>query len=260
MNGVRSMLANRLSKLFKWVIKSCIPRSAFPVICGPLRGARFILGSLSGDGSGSRVYINMVEQIQTAQIAKSLERGMVFLDIGANVGYYSILGAHRVGPTGRVFAMEPLPRNISFLHRHLTINNIQNVTIIPMACFHELSLLNFEVADNTATSHVRKELDKWDCVGKEKIIVAGVSIDLFCKKAGIRPDVIKIDVEGAELDVLSGAAIIIKNKSPKIFLSTHSEQLKQDCFELLAKHGYSFHPLDGGNAAMDFYCTRINNN
>jgi FkbM family methyltransferase len=57
----------------------------------------------------------------------ALRPGNVFFDIGANVGYYSLLGARLVGPRGRVVALEPVVRNVAFLHRHIVLNKAGNV-------------------------------------------------------------------------------------------------------------------------------------
>jgi FkbM family methyltransferase len=230
-------------------IRSCVrlvfgklfPRVAYPVVRGPLRGARFILGALAGEGGGATVYFNMIEAEQTSAFVKTMREGYVLFDIGANVGYYTILGARLVGSRGRVFAFEPALRNLVYLNRHVLINKASNVSIISAACSDALSLTVFESGENFATGHL---IDSKN-VGNSKgiCLVPTVSVDTVVQQLGIYPDVIKADVEGAELSVLKGAHITLQQVKPQIFLSTHSEELRSACLEYLKKIGYAFEVL-----------------
>jgi len=73
----------------RFVFGKLLPRWAYPVIRGPLKGAKFILGTLSGEGGGATVYFNMSEPEQTSAFVGALKPGQVLFDIGANVGYYT---------------------------------------------------------------------------------------------------------------------------------------------------------------------------
>src|SRR5574341_250760 len=112
------------------VFGKLLPQIPYPVLWGVQKGNKYVLGSLAGKGGGASVYFNMVEPEQTSCFAETLKKGMVFFDIGANVGYYTILAAQLVGPTGRVFAFEPVIRNIVYLYRHTILNRVKNVTIL----------------------------------------------------------------------------------------------------------------------------------
>ena len=89
---------------------------------GPLKGAKFILGTLSGSGGGASVYFGMTEPEQTSAFVATLKNGQVFFDVGANVGYCTILGSRIVGSRGRVLAFEPAIRNVTYLYRHSILN------------------------------------------------------------------------------------------------------------------------------------------
>src|SRR5258708_797490 len=102
---------NLIRSTARIVFGKLMPKLAYPVICGPLQGSRFILGTLAGEGGGSSVYFNLLEPEQTSAFVNTVKNGMVLFDIGANVGYYTILGARLVGSKGKVFSFEPLIKN-----------------------------------------------------------------------------------------------------------------------------------------------------
>jgi len=220
-----------------------LPRIAYPVISGPLRGSRFVLGSLSGAGGGASVYFNMVETEQTAAIINALSIGRVLFDIGANVGYYTILGARLVGSQGKVIAVEPVIRNLVYLYKHTLLNKASNVSIIPAACSDTLSLATFSLGKNFSTGFLASRRHEGNSSERASFLVPTVTVDAIVQQLGTCPDVIKVDVEGAELSVLKGAQVTLREAKPRIFLSTHSEVLRSNCLEYLTKLSYRFEVL-----------------
>jgi FkbM family methyltransferase len=234
------------------VFGKLLPKKAYPVMSGHLRGAKFILGTLEGEGGGGSVYFDLVEPEQTEIFAKNLDSGDVFFDVGANVGYYTVLGSRLVGERGQVISFEPLVRNLSHLYRHVTINKLQNVSIIPSACSDKISLASFSSGQNTAMGHLKDD----KTLSKDLTLVSTVTLDAVSDKLAIIPNVVKVDVEGAELSVLHGASEKILPLKPKIFLSLHSEALRTDCLQYLKGFGYRFEPLGADKKeTMEFLCT-----
>jgi FkbM family methyltransferase len=233
-----------LRKAGRVVAGRLLPRIAYPVLKGPLKGARFVLGSLAGEGAGASVYLNQVERHQTAALVNVLRPGQIFFDIGANVGYYTLLGSRLVGLSGSVIAFEPVLRNLSCLHRHLILNDCQNVCVVTAACSDGSTLASFSAGSNFATGHMeasdglqsRLDSGRWN-------LVPTVTVDSVANRSGASPDVIKIDVEGGELNVLRGAEAVLKTKHPRIFLSIHSDELRQTCLAFLRGFGYQASPL-----------------
>lgn len=235
------LLADTVRAFARFVSGRIFPRAAYPVLRGPLRGAKFVLGSLAGEGGGASVYFNAVEKEQTASLVATLRPGNVFFDIGANVGYYSLLGARLVGPRGRVVALEPVVRNVAFLHRHVVLNRAGNVTIVPAACSDRIALASFASGDNYATGRLAGGPgDENGVVGTP---VPTVTIDALVNALELLPDVIKIDVEGAELDVLRGACETFLRAKPTIYLSVHSATLRTGCLDHLGSLGYAVERL-----------------
>jgi len=228
-------MQGRLRTTARLFFGNCLPKIAYPVIVGPLRGAKFILGALAGKGGGATVYFNMLETEQTSAFAAVLKKEQVFFDVGANVGLYSILGSRLVGAGGKVIAFEPVVKNLAYLYRHTVLNRSQNVSIISAACSDTVSLSAFAAGPTSAEGHLLNGKTSAD----DFFLVPTLTVDAVAQKLGLMPDVIKIDVEGAELAVLLGARSTLQQGKPKIFLSTHSDELRLSCLNYLAGLGYA---------------------
>lgn len=226
---------------WKKMLVCMLPRLAYPVVFGPLRGARFVLGALAGDGGGARAYFGKVETEKTAALARILKKGHVFFDVGANVGYYTVLASRLVASSGKVIAIEPAIRNLVYLYRHLHLNNAGNVTVVTAACSDKVSLAAFCLAQSTANNFLK---DFYTGIGTSGpghcAPVPTVTVDSLVEQTGTLPDVLKIDVEGAEFAVLKGAANTLAKSKPSVLLETHSDVLQADCLELLRGYGYAF--------------------
>lgn len=192
------------------------------------------------------VHFGTQEIEQSRCLVKLLQRDQVFFDVGANVGFYSLLGSKAVGAKGRVVAFEPAPRNLAFLHRHLRLNKASNVTILPLACADVLSTQPFNLGENNALGHLDEnaESNTGTSLQFSPLLVATVSLDDVVEKLRLKPDVIKIDVEGAELRVLEGATGILKCIRPSLLLSVHSDRLREACLAYLRKFDYCLEPLN----------------
>jgi len=248
-------IENAFRSVARLFVRVFLPRIAYPVLRGPLRGARFILGTLAGEGGGATVYLNMIEPEQTTAFVGALKKGQVLFDIGANVGYYTILGARLIGAQGKVLAFEPSPRNLSYLYRHVVLNRSDNVTIVPAACAETMSLAVFSSGKNFAEGHLADEHTE-NVADDRRFLVPTVTIDEIARKLKISPDVMKIDVEGAELSVLKGAEATLRSSKALIFLSTHSDALRKSCLDYLATLGYVFEILSKDKAAPSEFLAR----
>jgi FkbM family methyltransferase len=208
-----------------------------------MRGAKFILGALAGEGGGASVYFNGMETEQTAAMLAELGDGKVFFDIGANVGYYTILASRSVGCAGTVVAFEPVVRNLVFLQQHINLNNADNVKILPFALSDKSSIASFSLGQNSAMGHLAESNGENNGNTNDLVYVPTVSLDEIAIKLNIVPDVMKIDVEGAEMEVFRGGRETLEKARPTIFLSTHSPELRADCLSFLREIGYEIQSL-----------------
>jgi FkbM family methyltransferase len=162
--------------------------------------------------------------------------GSTVFDIGANAGYYTLLSSSLVGQTGRIFAFEPLPRNLRYLRKHLLINNCTNVEVLDVAVSDREGFANFDDTAPPAMGSISE---------RGSLTVRTVTLDdLLAAKTVGPPRFMKIDVEGGEVQVLQGAAKILRDFRPVIFLATHGPQIHKDCMELLTQSGYRLTSVD----------------
>ncbi len=186
----------------------------------------------------------------------SVKKDTVFYDLGAHWGYFSILAAKFVGPKGKVYAFEPMSDNYKRLTRNIRINEIKNIEALNLAVSNIDGTLHFSNNNDTfANTYVNATKDNF-------IEVTTVSLDKFIEQKDARPpDFIKIDVEGAEADVLNGAEQTIRKYRPVIHLSTHDIHLKgvdERCKAWLKKEKYEVNVLSLKDKIVDYICRPLN--
>jgi FkbM family methyltransferase len=172
----------------------------------------------------------------------NLQDGDVFFDVGANVGIYSIYAALRNSRT-KVYSFEPEYSNLGQLKKNIIINHL-NDNIIPfsIAFSHQRGISYLHLQDLTPGSAMhtesRNNLDK--SYGKNVVWREGIvtyTIDEFCNSADINPSLVKIDVDGNELEILKGGQITFSNPDLRtIYIEVNSSQLE---FERIF-HNYGF--------------------
>lgn len=196
-----------------------------PLWFGPNKGQRWL--PFSG-GKLLRLLLGSYEPDQTAWVTSQLKVGSVLFDVGAAVGYYTLVASRLVGPAGRVVSFEPDPKNAAFLRQHVTINQLANVEVHQAAIGDCTGQAYFTRGTGTGTGHL-------DESGEATVILW--KLDDIIEHTRI-PTHIKIDVEGAELEVLEGARNLLCTAKPTLFLSTHGSVVHQACCRFLLQLGY----------------------
>jgi FkbM family methyltransferase len=208
-----------------------------PILRGPLRGWWW---SPASGGKLLRVLGGTYEAAQTAHFRRWVRPGSVVFDLGAHTGYYTLLSAALTGRRGRVVAFEPSPRNLRVLRRHLHLNGLRNVEVVEAAAAAAEGTAEFALGTGSGTGRL---------AGEGTLRVATTTVDLAAERLGLRPSVLKIDVEGAELDLLSGSIATLESARPVLFLSTHGAEAHRGCLELLGSLGYESEPIDHADLA-----------
>jgi FkbM family methyltransferase len=204
-----------------------------PIIAGPLRGRWWLPASR---GKVLRILNGTYERAQTRVFQQWVRAGDAVLDIGAHVGYYTLLASALVGDGGAVYAFEPHPRNFRFLAEHVRINGRTNVHAEQCAVAAANGTSQFAIGTGSGTGRLAPQ---------GMLPVRTVRLDDFCSQLGIVPAAVKIDVEGAEGAVLDGAPTMLGAARPVIFLSTHGAAVGAHCLELLRQLSYAFQPIVG---------------
>ena len=208
---------------------------SLPVVRGALSGVRW---STRSGGKLLRVLLGTYEKEQTEAFERLVKPGHVLFDVGAHVGYYSLLSSRLVGAQGRVVAFEAMPRNARFLRHHLSANRCANVEVIEGAVSDHPGTARFARGTGSGTGRLAD-------VGE--IEVRTMTLDDVAKERGLVPDFLKIDVEGAEERVLDGAKQILEGRKPTLFLSTHGADIHARCCARLSALGYTLSPIFGGS-------------
>jgi FkbM family methyltransferase len=228
---------SRLGKLLRLPLQIIPAEAQIPILQGRLRGKRWIVGS-----GQHGCWLGSYEYQKSHLFAQMIKPGSVVYDVGAHVGWYTLLAAVVVGETGQVFAFEPAPLNMQYLREHLRINNISNVTAVEAAVANDVGFTRFAGETGGYTGCLAEQ-------GHQQVAVTTLD-KLTQGRQAPHPDFIKIDVEGAELRVLEGAEKTLNTTHPTIFLATHGADVHQACCDFLRNLGYRLSPIEGTDISM----------
>lgn len=168
-------------------------------------------------------------------------RGEVFIDVGAHVGKYALQVARRVGDQGLVIAIEPNSENYQALLEGVQLNNLKNVISFNFAAWSQNCKLKIFLGDSSGHHTAKKNL------GFDRFEVEAKTIDHIIEGLNItRVDWIKIDVEGAEFEVLKGLKKTLVKKHPKIIVEVFLKNL-EDAENFLKENNYKITPMKGLN-------------
>jgi FkbM family methyltransferase len=175
-------------------------------------------------------------------LRRLLAPGDVFYDIGANVGFFTLLGARLVGPSGRVVAFEPVPWCARAVGRNIELNGFGHAQIRAQAVGGADGSARLLVVGEASWSHLESTGRHADV--REEIDVAVVALDSLVAAGTIPPpDVLKIDTEGAELQAIEGARETIARHRPAIVCELHDTNAA--FVALMDELGYRTTNLDG---------------
>jgi FkbM family methyltransferase len=208
-----------------------------------------------GNDISRQIYIaGCIDPNEFAFLDRFLEPGMTFLDAGANEGIYSVFAAQRLGADGTVWAFDPSPREISRLTRNLELNNLR-VRVFPMALANQTGEAEMWVAGYGHEGLNTMGQFSHEVAGSARQLIQVTTVDDIVKENPLtRLDVIKIDVEGAELKLLHGASETLRRYRPLLLLEVADRTLRDqgssreqllDYLRTLEYELYIFDPYSG---------------
>lgn len=208
---------------------------------GPAKGLWLELNPRTG-----RNYLRGETESEVQRILEArLHSGMVFYDLGANIGLFTLLAARLVGASGKVFSFEPDPEVALRLRRNIERNGFQNITLVETGVWSASGQINFVTADPSSPDRGIGKFVAGEGGSSGKPIEC-VSLDDFMSSAPA-PDWIKCDVEGAEVEVFHGAEKLLGSHRPWIICEMHSEKNNRDSREFLSGFGYSIQTVDANH-------------
>lgn len=215
-------------------IERYLPPIPLPLPKGPLKGRKWL------PSGGFKFFSGNFEPLKTRAIQSLVHEGDVVYDIGAHVGYYTVMMSELAGPTGRVIAFEPNQFNFRHLERHIILNKCDNVRAFPVCVSNTMGTCKFKTRCASVEGHMAEDGD---------MAVDSVRLDTIVEDGTMpTPTFMKVDVEGAELSLLHGAKSLVSTCRPVILLAVHSGELYDGCKEFLTGLGYRLDavtPFDG---------------
>lgn len=241
-----------VQKIYQFLYYQLISKSApLPPLLIEVEGQKMYVSATSIDFPPSHMRSGCYEKYETELFKKIVKKRMVVVDVGANIGYYTLIAAELVGEKGKVFAFEPEPENYALLVRNIEANGYKNAVPVPKAVSNKegTTRLFLSPDGNTGWHRIYDLQDGWNSIEVET-----VSLDEFFKDQEDRIDVIKMDVEGAEMAVLQGMSQILKrNVNLKIFTEFSPTLLEkfgsspEGYLNQLIKHGFKLYGIDEQN-------------
>ena len=193
------------------------------------------------------------EEFETTLFKKELEKGMNVLDIGANIGWYTLIAAKVIGEKGKVYAFEPEPNNCNLLRKNVQTNSLQNVIIEQKAvtnrCGHIKLFLNPE---NFGDHRIYDDSDRGS------IDIECVALDSYFMNRYEKIDVIKMDIQGAEMFAILGMDTMLKaNNKLRMFVEFAPFLLRKNGFSpetflrRLKNYGFEIYVINDQKRAIE---------
>jgi len=230
-----------IGDFLSWTGRKLVPRDALVWIQiqhGPAEG----LWIRVNPRTGRNVQQGMGEpQVQQA-LVDYLRPGMTFYDLGANIGYFSLIAARLVGPAGHVVSFEADPEIAARLRDNLARNHFSHAIVEQKAVWSETAPVFFARVDPSTSpdrglGHVSAESST------DTIPAEGVSLDCYVT-AQNAPDFLKCDVEGSETEVFSGAERLLAAKRAILLVEMHSPEDHRALAQKFVELGYTVRDLD----------------
>jgi len=200
----------------------------------------------------------ITQPVVAGWIARRLEPGSTFFDVGAHYGWMSLQAARRVGRTGSIVAFEPSPVLAQILRYHQRVNRMDQMRIVVQAVSdRDCDATPFRLLNNGLSSQNSLTFGG----NLPETTVPSTTLDRFCSTTGLVPDLVKIDVEGAELMVLQGASRLLTDAHPDIIVEVHPHllppgQTADQIFDLLRGHGYVLRESDVAHVSNQLWSVR----
>lgn len=192
---------------------------------GPLNGYKWVCNK----NHQFWMPMGLYEKETSGWLEEKIMPESVFFDIGANAGYFTLLGS-KSASKGYVIAFEPVPENVDIIEKHISANRIRNIRVESMAISDLSGEVEFAIEKENANSHIADiNISHAKSSPRTLFKVKMMKLDNYVEETKLKPNVLKVDVEGAEMKVLNGAINTLKNERPICIISTHSEKLHSSC-------------------------------
>jgi FkbM family methyltransferase len=213
------------------------------VAAGGLQGAQLLLDLHAEKDYWLGTYEPELQQA----VADWLKPGMLIYDVGANIGYISLLLARAAGQSGRVVAFEALPANIQRLRANLALNPRAQVTALHAAVIDSTRPVTFYTHASGSMGKAAGSAGREDQSYPSSITVEGLALDDYVYAQGNPPpQAVKMDIEGGEVLALQGMARLLRQAKPVLLIELHGEQAASAAWQALGAAGYAVRRMQKG--------------
>jgi FkbM family methyltransferase len=180
-----------------------------------------------------------------AAAAELVQPGMTVYDVGANIGYVSLLLARCAGASGHVFAFEALPANLERLRANLELSGYTDrVTVVPAAVVERERPARFLVGPSGGMGKAEGSAGRQDVSYSQSLEVPGLSLDGFVYQDGNpAPQVVKMDIEGGEVLALPGMRRLLEEARPLVLLELHGQEAARAAWQVFEQARYRLYPM-----------------
>lgn len=200
----------------------------------------------SDDTVSEELIINKTwESLETEVFKQNIKNGDTVIDLGANLGYYSLIAARIVGEKGKVYAFEPDEENFQILEKNIKANNYKNIIPVKMAVSDKIGNIKLYLSPGNKGDHRIYDQN----AGRNTVTIKSTTLDNYFKNQKV--DLIKIDIQGSEMDAIKGAKKIINaNKNIKVITEYQAELLEAnnskpvDYLNLLTSLGFELYDIN----------------
>jgi FkbM family methyltransferase len=229
--------------LLSWTGRRLVPSDTLvwvQIKHGPAAGLSIRLNPRTGQN----IRLGVGEPAVQAALQKYLRPGMTFYDLGANIGFFSLIAARLVGLSGRVVSFEADPEVAARLRDNLAYNKFDHATVEQKAVWSEPTTVSFTRVDPmTSPDRGLGHVELNHSPSASAISIEAVSLDHYTVTHP-PPDFLKCDVEGAELAVVQGAARLLREKHPILLVEMHSPGNHRLLSQKFIELGYTCTDLD----------------
>jgi len=238
-----ALLATRVPEPLRPRFAPLLQRGELAVLHGLAEGLRFPLRAVPPGHPHTRLLLlgDLEVPVQEA-LHRTVAPGAIVFDVGANIGFFALLAARLAGPGGRVVAFEPVPEVAGYARAAARSNALDDrVEIRTQAVGEHSGTAALHVVSEPSWSHLASRGRHPDTVAT--IDVEVVTLDGLLDAGEPAPGVIKLDVEGAEVEVLRGASRLLAEHRPALIVELH--ETNAEVADLLEDAGYALDVLDG---------------
>ena len=240
----------RSGRLSTWLRRQIWYAVNAPVLTAWLDGLSVY--AYPGNETSRAVFITgLYEPNEFFLLSQVLRPGMTFVDAGANMGLYTLFAARKIGERGVVLAIEPSTRECQRLLKNVAVNSLSNVRVLQNAVSDSHSEVDLLVAEDARSGHNTLGAFAYDTSLATRESVHAERLDDIVQREGLsRVDIIKLDIEGAELRALKGAVGILDRFRPLLLLELadralrHQDSSSSQIWDFCRQRGYKLFAFD----------------